>query len=410
VVRRLSSDGGFAGTPLSIVYEVANGGRLLPIWSLRLTDRVTADDRVLETRRAERAWNEAAAPAPSANEDAPVELAGSVGFVPARSARTTSIVCRFEQRGTYKLGPLEASTTFPFSLMSCDALFPDSRDTVWIYPRRLSLRRGWTELLPPRRGGEGERSTGGANQDGDFFGLRPWQSGDQPKHIHWRTTARIGEPAVRQFEQRSRHQVCLLVDPVVASDSPVAVRAFEQSLRLAATLLCELSGRTASVSLVDPGAGYNGSEDRGSEDRAAGDSGAGDSGAGDSGTSSRILTAAGTQLSGPLKCLAALRYVIDDAASIRPLSAVVDALAAELERYDLVVVSSRSFEQAVSAECDRDDPARRFWQFFQRRNRLAWLNVQSKDVSRYFAEMPDASREARPFGVPQGEVPSDALR
>lgn len=366
-VRRRCVGGAFAGTPLSITYEIANTGRMLPVWTLRLTDRALPDPRVFESRRAEVELLDRNQEPAIATETNALEMIGSVGYVPPRSRRTTSIICRFSQRGSYQLGPLEASTTFPFSLTRSDALFPESDETLWVYPRRLTLRRGWPSLLPPRRGGDGERSTGGANQDGEFFGLRPWQSGDQPKHIHWRTTARIGEPAVRQFEQRNRHQVCLLVDPVIASDGPTSIGAFEQTLRLATTLLCELAGRTKPVSIVDPG-------------KATGKE-----------TSPRILSATSNQLGEPLRFLAESRYVIDHAASVRPLSRSVVALASPLKRFDLVVVSSRTFDQAVCRKSngDRGDPARDVWAYFQRRDRLTWLNVRSAEVKRWIIEDTD---------------------
>ena len=48
--------------------------------------------------------------------------------------------------------------------------------------------------------------------EADFYGLRPWSTGDSKRWIHWRTTAQLGELSVRQFERQQRRQICVLLD------------------------------------------------------------------------------------------------------------------------------------------------------------------------------------------------------
>jgi uncharacterized protein (DUF58 family) len=48
--------------------------------------------------------------------------------------------------------------------------------------------------------------------EGDFYGLRDWRSGDSRRWIHWRTSARRGTLAVRQFEQPRSQDVAILVE------------------------------------------------------------------------------------------------------------------------------------------------------------------------------------------------------
>ena len=200
-VRRDPPRGVSAGETVSIAYNVRNLSGWLPLWAIQINDRIVP-------------VNSISVPGEPNGFDDPIHLHASVGAAgPSQTARIT-VDCRFTQRGHFELGPMVASTAFPFCLMSCERLTSGDPGELFIYPRKISLARGWTALLPPRRGGDGNRSTGGTNHDGEFFGLRPWQSGDHVKHVHWRTTARIGEPAVRQFEQRNRHHVCVVVDGV----------------------------------------------------------------------------------------------------------------------------------------------------------------------------------------------------
>ena len=68
--------------------------------------------------------------------------------------------------------------------------------------------------------------------------MREWQKGDSPKWIHWRTTARLSQPAVRQFEQQRRFDMCILVDAYAESteyDDNV-----ELAISLAGTFLIHL--------------------------------------------------------------------------------------------------------------------------------------------------------------------------
>jgi uncharacterized protein (DUF58 family) len=57
--------------------------------------------------------------------------------------------------------------------------------------------------------------------EGDYFGLREWRTGDSQRWIHWRTSAKLGKLAVRQFEQQRRRDINLLLDlwePTGATD------------------------------------------------------------------------------------------------------------------------------------------------------------------------------------------------
>ena len=63
-----------------------------------------------------------------------------------------------------------------------------------------------------------------AGADGDFYGIRPWRSGDSRRWIHGRTSARTGKLMVLQFEQPRNHDVALLAGPVAARRPEAAHR------------------------------------------------------------------------------------------------------------------------------------------------------------------------------------------
>lgn len=342
--------GTYAGSPMSIRYQVSNVGYWLPIWMLRIDDQLTVEPYSPTDQSVD-----------ESDDNGPIPLVGSLGNIPAGQTRSTSIVCRFNHRGRYKIGPTVASTSFPFCLVSCERLSAGSLDQIYVYPRLLDLRRGWETLLPPRRGGDGTRSTGGTNHDGEFFGLRPWQSGDNIKHIHWRTTARIGQPTVRQFEQRNQHQICVVVDGVPSSSEQDAVNEFELVLQLATTLLHELASQSRSVALLladsmDP----------------------------DSPKLNRVIESNRADLSQLMQRLAVAKRCHNDHSRIDPLAQAVADVSTDLKHYDIVVVSGRRFADAVDHRpSDTEAHALSVWRFFDRSGRLSWMDVRSPTVKRF---------------------------
>jgi uncharacterized protein (DUF58 family) len=80
--------------------------------------------------------------------------------------------------------------------------------------------------------------------EGDYYGLRPWQSGDSTRWIHWRTTAKLAAPTVLQFERQRNREVALLLDPWL----PLQPREpdlghLELAISLAATAVADLTSR-----------------------------------------------------------------------------------------------------------------------------------------------------------------------
>jgi len=92
---------------------------------------------------------------------------------------------------------------------------------------------------------------------GEFFGLREFRQGDDPRDIHWRTSARRGAPFVRELEDDEGQEVCLVLDNGIGADAaPMTAaqdNAFEATISLAASLACELLARGYRVGLCARG-------------------------------------------------------------------------------------------------------------------------------------------------------------
>ncbi len=145
---------------------------------------------------------------------------------------------RLPRRGRYRLGPLRLSTRFPFGLFRRTVTAGDA-ETLTVLPRLGKLTRRW---IARRRqaldGTQGLRRRHGT--EGDFFGVRQWRPGDSRRWIHWRSSARHGQPVVRQFEQHDNRDVALLVDLWLPEQpSPEQQDNVELAVSFAATVLAD---------------------------------------------------------------------------------------------------------------------------------------------------------------------------
>jgi uncharacterized protein (DUF58 family) len=90
--------------------------------------------------------------------------------------------------------------------------------------------------------------------------MREYRAGDSPRWIHWRTSARIGKPMVKEFEQQNEQDLAILIDPWLPRSkvTPEQREALEQVIRFAATVCletCRHLGRRLLLGWTGPTAG-----------------------------------------------------------------------------------------------------------------------------------------------------------
>lgn len=164
---------------------------------------------------------------PSGHQSDPVNLS-PLGVGERRRLRT---VVTTNARGVLRLGPARLANHDPFGLF-VRALAPQAETTVLVRPRvhRLAGLPGGgrqhdqhhAQLMTPTQAPE------------DFVGLRPYQAGDDIRHIHWPAVARSGNLMVRQFERPDESHVAVVLDTRVARHT---VSSFERSVEAAASVL-----------------------------------------------------------------------------------------------------------------------------------------------------------------------------
>ena len=148
------------------------------------------------------------------------------------------------QRGRYAWGPVTASSGYPFGLAFRRKTLAPSEEVI-VLPRLGRLHRGLFRRLLWSTSAETEhrrRPRRHAAAQEQFHGLRPFRPGDNPRAVHWRTSARRGAWMVREFEDLPGENLLLIFDPSLDAFSRERLDDFEAAVSLAATIATEWRG------------------------------------------------------------------------------------------------------------------------------------------------------------------------
>lgn len=151
------------------------------------------------------------------------------------------------RRGRLKVGPAQVTISDPLGLASTTVGGGEPTDFV-VYPQLV-------ELVPVAFT-PGGQSRGAASDTltlqrlgDDFYALRDYTIGDDPRRIHWRSTARLGRPMVREDENPRAHRVALLLDTRAAAYDRDPQR-FEVAVSAVASVAAACARRLDRVQLV----------------------------------------------------------------------------------------------------------------------------------------------------------------
>lgn len=231
-----------AGQPLSVELSLTNHRTSFSSWLVRLEDRVELVDDplppVLQPQaRWFKPWTWRKRASNILHPEAPIAHA------PAGETSLTSYRVTFHRRGRYRFGPLRVLTRYPLGLVVGHIRF-HQYDELTVVPRLGQLTAQWNELIEADSLGEQRRHPRRGFVEGDYYGLRPWQTGDSPRWIHWRTTAKLNTLTVRQFERQQSHDLAIIVDPWLPESPTVDdVARLEMAISLAATAVADMCQR-----------------------------------------------------------------------------------------------------------------------------------------------------------------------
>ncbi|MFH0962486.1 MAG: DUF58 domain-containing protein [Planctomycetota bacterium] len=214
----------YAGDEFLVKLDVTNGKRVFPVMGLLVRD--SPEDLGKD-----------------------VDAKGFVMKIGPRGTGTIRYVARIDRRGAFTFDRLAISTRFPFGIVEILFDIPMA-DEVVVLPRLGQLRE--TVLVEAERSDENLAKRAWLRGiEESFKGLRDFREGDNPRHIHWKTSAKHGKLLLREFDRREERNVCIFFDTYVGSRGDGALaETFERAVSFVATVLAELARQGYEICLV----------------------------------------------------------------------------------------------------------------------------------------------------------------
>ncbi len=226
-VRRVVPDVAVAGQLFAIRYEVTNGRRWGAARPVHIEDPLGK-----------------AAPMPMPEAFVPLLRPGeSVTLVAAVASPA---------RGVLRFTSVRLSTRFPFHLFAKRTVHPCEQEVV-VFPKigRLAAAVG-----PPSGAMKTSTSSGRAGHvrgDEEYYGVREYRAGDNPRRIHWRRTAVTGQLMVREMAKPQGRKLWCIVDTRIDRGDLRSAERLEQAISAAATVICDALERGSRIGLVCSG-------------------------------------------------------------------------------------------------------------------------------------------------------------
>jgi len=219
-VRRVLPPAVHAGTPYLMGIALENRKKRLPSFSIEVEDLI--DGR-------------------------PIEKRCYFLKLPAGRVQETAYRNTMPRRGRYRLSGFRLATKFPFGLLPRARAIADV-DELYVYPALIPAPDALLRGLPAQPAQPAPGRSFAPSRQGEFRGLRAYRDGDDPRDIHWRSTARRGIPLVREKEDEETREATVVLDnePAAATDAA----AFERAISEAAGVCVELARRGFSVGLA----------------------------------------------------------------------------------------------------------------------------------------------------------------
>ena len=196
--------------------------------------RVTVGDAVLArvTVRNRSRW-----PAPSCvvvDHLGQLPIEARVPLLGGRGSRTVHYPIPTVRRGRYQVGPITVERRDPLALFG-RAQPHGQAGALWVHPRRHRAAPLPVGLLLDYEGVTTPAAPRGAVT---FSSLREYVAGDDPRQVHWKSTARTGTLMVREHVDTSQPTIAVLLDACAAVWSD---EAFEHAVEVTASIVTAVS-------------------------------------------------------------------------------------------------------------------------------------------------------------------------
>lgn len=233
MIRRLTVERAYlrqivAGEPLTVTLSIKNRKRRMSSWLMIASDTIKRIGR-------------------NGTEDA---LVAEAVFprVPSRSTSEATYRVRLMRRGRYRLGPVRVRSKFPLGLVE-RSLHIDMPDELIVAPRLGRLTDRWhAETASADELVQRQRPRRGTFPD-EFEKLRTFRYGDNPRLIHWRTSARQNMLMIREYHEVRDRDLLVLLDLAMPRNDEESQRRVELAVSLAATICVDQFRRSRQSTL-----------------------------------------------------------------------------------------------------------------------------------------------------------------
>jgi len=234
-LRRSHIERVFANENLSVSLSLTN----LSAWpaaGLAISEQVEREDAVRPASALEPA---------RAGARLPAAYGGAfVTIVPGKGQERVKYNLAVRRRGLYRFGDSVIETAFPMGFFN-SAVMRRAPTRLVVYPRLGELDTAFFKELEVSL--EFLRRARPSRAEEDFRGLREYRQGDNPKWIHWRSSARLEATLVKEFEEPQARRVLLLLDTNLQRLGVQRFAAFELALSCAGTVARDLARRGCEV-------------------------------------------------------------------------------------------------------------------------------------------------------------------
>lgn len=205
----------FASRPFPLEIELRNRSRLLPRWLLLV-----------------------------ALDGAPLPLL--VPVLPRRGTARGRIEILVPRRGRHRVGAVHLASIFPLGFFRKGMRYPLALE-VLVFPELFPA----AGVQPEERAEAGELATRRVGWGHELHALRSFRSGDDPRGIHWKQTARTGSIVYLEREAEEGRRLCIVLDNATGELRDDAARSrFERLVSEAATAAVDHLEHGFEVELV----------------------------------------------------------------------------------------------------------------------------------------------------------------
>lgn len=155
-------------------------------------------------------------------------------------------------RGFYRLDRLRAETIFPFGIWRRGKFQKDVVDDILVLPNFTPLEHLDLPISMRHQPG-GMALTSNLGESPEFLGIRDYREGDNPRDIDWRSWARTGKPAVKEYHEEYFCRVALVLDTQLQKGHPEKDNQFEAAVSIAAAVADQLAKQETVIDIFAAG-------------------------------------------------------------------------------------------------------------------------------------------------------------